>query len=258
MIGGPLKLAVKYEVTDMVAAFHAVIYRDWPNIYAEWLEVEEQIRTERKLICDAELEGVCPEYDVNCSTPNSGRLVRLVQDGHAGWALRAAWYELARSYGQGCIPFRNESPYNHEHVTRRTAKLSVLDANDLRRLVVGRERMVDMVGIVFDELCHHELFSALPAGTTPRNARYHQPCAEKSTQILQRYEKGELYLEMTRDPLEVFRRMQLEIDRAQAVCSSCRRSAMHALTEACQQIWDALDDIFDLKSLRRDLGSYED
>lgn len=251
-IAGALRLAIKYDVADMARHLLNFLKRDWPSDYLSWVEIEkETMLAAEHMARETYAMGADFFYDINSHTPEPAFVVKLVQDVHAGHALRAAWYELARSYGQGSTPFRDFQPGPPDVVTRRSADLSLLSADDLRRLVVGRERLNDMVASVVDGLQRCKVFFA------PTNAdehhKQHSTCIGGAQEIFKRYTSGLNFWETAQDPLGSFIRMQTDVRRSSTVCTSCKTDVCDELVDASCGIWNALADIFDLKTFGLEL-----
>ena len=72
MIGGALRLAVKYDAPEMIKTLREVLERDWPNTYQLWADIEEQSQV-LKTVIEEDDEETCTLYDVNAFVPDPGR-----------------------------------------------------------------------------------------------------------------------------------------------------------------------------------------
>ncbi|GJE93098.1 hypothetical protein PsYK624_092570 [Phanerochaete sordida] len=255
MVGGALRLAVKYDAPEMIKPLREVLERDWPNSYQLWADIEEQSQV-LKTVIEEECEEKCTLYDVNAFVPDPASVVRLAQDLRIGTVLRAAWYELSRSHTQG------SEPYDDDHTLcwaewneRRSTDVSVLDIDDMKRLLVGRERIRDMTAEALRELANDELFLDVAVYDDPDNppSEFHPACNERARACLKRLTSGETFLEGAGDPMGLLLRLHRELRGSDTVCKDCSSHLTWYIRHLCERIWDKLEDVFELQRLDIDL-----
>ncbi|GJE93105.1 hypothetical protein PsYK624_092640 [Phanerochaete sordida] len=242
-VAGALRLATKYDAPDMAQQLLYRLEYDYPNSFSTWTEVEDERRLLEPRTADwwdlnVKDPGPDPFFDINHCTPEPASAVRLAQDVRAGTLLRAAWYELARSYAQGSSLFKGPgSPF--DWTDRRAADLTLLEAGDLRRLLVGRERLRDLAHNAMEALREHARFS------TERSPC--KNCQEQPEASLKMFMSTESYRDLAFDPLGGL----LELRRAveQSACDSCKYSVRTVIMDTCKEIWDTLVEAFELQKL---------
>ncbi|GJE93099.1 hypothetical protein PsYK624_092580 [Phanerochaete sordida] len=243
-IAGALRLAAKYDVPDMAQQLRRRLAYDYPNWFFDWVEVEDERymlshhRAEEQMLEDY------PEmyFDINLCTPEPASVVRLVQDIRAGTALRAAWYELSRSYVHGRLPFKNPDtfPPPENWVERREADLALLEPRDMKRLLLGRERLRDMARRAISTIRVDGHFAE--GGRPPCKS-----CKEQPEACLRRFMSSEDFWDLATDPMGGLLQLRREVKRY--VCDQCKFSANDAIMSACLDIWESLVEIFELRDL---------
>ncbi|GJE93104.1 hypothetical protein PsYK624_092630 [Phanerochaete sordida] len=255
IIGGALRLAVKYEAVRMEKQLRAILERDWPKSYLEWAEAErqngllwEKVEEEGKVLGNLK---IC---DVNLYAPDPASVVSLAKEARVSTVLRAAWYELARSYAQGSTPYRDDGTHLGWWVERRAADVRLLDQADLVRLLVGREKLRDMASFIVRK----QILSRFPFKEYEGNPKSLTRCDPLRCyqEVSKRLNELEDSTDVGHDPMGAFITLQTQIRQAEGVCSSCKDHSCWDLRDAAMSVWDALEDIFDLKEeLAFDSGS---
>ena len=191
-------------------------------------------------------------------------MVQLAQEVRLGTVLRAAWYELCRSCTEtprirSVDWTKNELITEKENwIKHRTANTALLDAGDPNRLLAARERMDTVAIAAIGDLSVDIECSAggIRRKLCCKEGRTVQefPCGESLTEWWGHQFSDLLAAE--RDPLwELLRRKQ-QLDEGSFsgsplsyACVHCRAWLSRLLIIRSHNIWDMLDQIFDLQSL---------
>lgn len=278
-IAGPLRLAVKYDCASVVEQLRPTLERDWPDNFDEWVLLEDQTSALMK-----KPEGRLQEpFDVNWYFPDPGlshivifgvavslssrisaHTVRLAQETRVRGILRAAWYDLSRCYFLSEEDFHASVPnFDPLMVYRRITDISVLDTQDLRRLLIAGERMRNflqwhLLREVTDGLRRHT--GPALCEKVEDNAERTWSCGNHVRKWWNDKTSDYCLVELTRDPLGHFLAMRralsgdgyaedLNSSNLKSVCFSCRRWFTAILHSRCRMLWDMLPEIYDLRSL---------
>ncbi|GJE88199.1 BTB/POZ domain-containing protein [Phanerochaete sordida] len=237
VIGGPLRLAAKYEMDSVSRELTPVLERDWPCMYDEWLHVEKGLQLRHS--------GEIETRQTQCFQ-DPAAAIRLAMDLRLRSVLPAAFYDLSHiSTRKPLLP----RPYD------RWADATLLTFEDMDRLMVGRERTVRYLHDVVYENVHTATWGLMEhIEDILRPGR--QSCLYNLEKWWVKEHPAAESMYSGSGPIAALQALEQELqsddpeDEALAVvCTGCRRELSREVQSETRGFWENLPELFDLESL---------
>ncbi|KAI0266833.1 hypothetical protein BC834DRAFT_873753 [Gloeopeniophorella convolvens] len=229
---GILHLAVKYEVGHLEKHLLDTLRHAWPQYLFDWDYLQKRTEDLEKVY----LRSEC--FDLSFAHPEPARTVRLATDYDVLDILPVVYYDLVRVH-------EVIAPNPHEGFRR--ADLSVLSADDLRRLTQGRGALR---GKFLDGLANllvvlpHDGCKRVPVPGKP------WPC-HAGLKKWWDAQLGAVAGPSVADPLGWLRETVELCDDIphDEVCAGCTRVVKKYLQSVRQELWTSLPEFFGLKGM---------
>lgn len=264
VIAGPMRLAAKYEIDDILSQLAPVLERDWPSKYEDWLRVEKEFEQNfyEKHPQIPRIGIPMSEYQdpgmmfcscsCTCLDIVLAASIQLAQQTRLRSVLHPAFYDLSRIYLR--------KPANQSELSSRWANTSLLTRDDLERLAVGRERIAENFKSGLPFTMELDLIGGL------NRSQKKNKCSKKDhgascSACFQRWLRGyfadrKKMQDLARDPITTLDHMAEDLESKTCkcehlshACEVCRSTAARVLRAEAQRFWDELPEIFDLDSL---------
>jgi len=227
---GILHLAMKYEVAFLRDKMIDILRHAWPQYLFDWDYLQKRTEDLERVY----LRREC--FDLSFAHPEPARTLRLAMDCNVLEILPVVFYDLARV---------------HEVITPnpregfRRADLSVLTADDLRRLTQGRgalrgrfiDRITNLLTLILHDDCKR---IAVPGKPSPCHAG------------LKRWWDAQLGSgPSAADPIGWLQKQVSICDDIphDEVCGGCTRVVKKYIQAVREDLWTSLPDFFGLKGL---------
>ncbi|GJE88201.1 BTB/POZ domain-containing protein [Phanerochaete sordida] len=238
VIGGPLRLAAKYDMESVTRELVPVLERHWPSTYAGWVHAEKGFRLSHP--------GVVQITRERYQDPAAA--VRLAMDLCLRSVLPAAFYDLSR------ISIRKPlRAVPHD----RWADAALLSWEDMERLTIARERLARYL--------EEDLFRTIERSITDLMGHIGDVYGIRKHSCEGNLEKwwvrahpvpGRAYsdgpLASLQGLAEALENEDSDDEYLTNVCRGCRRELAGELRLEAPDLWNKLPELFDLASLSFD------
>lgn len=148
-----MKLAHKYEMESIRRCVSSVLKESWPETFTQWSRLrEEQILLKHRHLERAGDNFLLDGKSLDDSLPEPASAIRLAQDFDIHSILPSAYYALASiPVSHDWDEVRSHSAESLHSTTFRTARWSLLRVEDLRRLLRGRETLIQALANIVEE-----------------------------------------------------------------------------------------------------------
>ncbi|TDL25285.1 hypothetical protein BD410DRAFT_826570 [Rickenella mellea] len=257
-VAGALRLSTKYDIEHLMARIVGVLESDWPKKLCDW-DVREKYVNHLLIEKDGE--------DMDKYFAEPAALIRIATECNVLAVLPAAFYHLSRVYWR-VQPSEGATGVSTGAVSAiaRTAKVEILEAKDLRRLIVGREALrAEVLDFLYRVKRSRDEGHIATCKLTSKAEPLVWPCKKglndwwtnHALNYVLNCDKDDMHPINLYDPLASLTKLAMDItdwnflSSAKRPCSTCRGWAANEILAERLKIWESLPRMFGIKDAWR-------